>query len=121
MKYVVLGYFDEAKMAGMSPEAARTKHEASLAYNAELQRGGHALGGEALQSSRNAVTMRLNDGKVVVTDGPYAETKEMLGGFLLIDARDLNHAIALMSKHPGMKQGIFEIRPVDEEMNCSGR
>ena len=59
----------------------------------------------------------MNSGKVEVTDGPYAETKEMLGGILLLEARDLNHAIALMSKHPGVKMGPFEIRPANEAIN----
>ena len=68
----------------------------------------------------------MKNGSVDVTDGPYAETKEMLGGILLLEARDLNHAIALMSQHPGVKVGPFEIRPADEEVNeliaaCSAR
>ena len=84
----------------------------------ELRRGGHWLGGEALESGRNAVTLRKKEGKVEVTDGPFAETKETLGGILLLEARDLNHAIALMSKHPAVGMGnIFEIRPANEAMN----
>ena len=67
-----------------------------------------------LDSARNAVTLRMQDGEVHVTDGPYAETKEVLGGILLLEARDLSHAIALMSKHPGVKMGPFEIRPANE-------
>jgi hypothetical protein len=59
----------------------------------------------------------MKDGKIAVTDGPYAETKEMLGGILLLEARDLNHAIALMSKHPGVQMGPFEIRPANEPIN----
>lgn len=86
-------------------------------YDDELRRGGHFIGGEALQSARNAVTLRMKNGEVGVTDGPYAETKEMLGGILLLEARDLNHAIALMSRHPGVKVGPFEIRPADEIVN----
>jgi hypothetical protein len=64
-----------------------------------------------LQSARNAVTLRAQGGKVLVTDGPYAETKEQLGGMLILEAKDLNHAIQLMSKHPGVRGGPFEIRP----------
>ena len=64
-----------------------------------------------------AVTLRMKGGKIDVTDGPYAETKEMLGGILLLEARDLNHAVALMSKHPGVKMGPFEIRPANEQIN----
>jgi hypothetical protein len=72
------------------------------------------VGGEALQSARNATTLRYRNGRVSVTDGPYAETKEQLGGILILEATDLNHAIQLMSKHPGVKAGPFEIRPVQD-------
>jgi hypothetical protein len=85
-----------------------------FAFDDELRKGGHILGGEALQSARNAVTLRRIDGKVSVTDGPYAETKEQLGGFGVIEATDRNHAIQLMSKHPSLKSGVVEIRPADD-------
>lgn len=88
-----------------------------FAYDDELRRGGHFIGGEALDSARNAVTLRMKAGQVEVTDGPFAETKETLGGILLLEARDLNHAIALMSKHPGVKMGPFEIRPANEAIH----
>ena len=117
MKFVCLGFYDEAKFAELSPEEGHRMMEECLAYDDQLRRGGHFLGGEALDSARKAVTLRMNHGKVEVTDGPYAETKELLGGILLLEARDLNHAIALMSKHPGVKTGPFEIRPADEAIN----
>jgi hypothetical protein len=85
-----------------------------FAYDDELRRNGHFAGGEALQSARNATTLRWKNGKVSVTDGPYAETKEQLGGILILEADDLNHAIQLMSKHPGVKAGPFEIRPAED-------
>ena len=90
-----------------------------FAYDDELRRGGHFLGGEALDSARNAVTLRMKNGQVEVTDGPYVETKETLGGILLLEARDLNHAIALMSKHTALRMmgNTFEIRPANEAMN----
>src|SRR6516165_1730749 len=91
--------------------------EECFAYDDVLRRGGHFLGGEALDSARNAVTLRMKNGEVQVTDGPFVETKETLGGILLLEARDLNHAIALMSKHPGVRMGPFEIRPADEAIN----
>ena len=123
MKYVCLGYIDETKFADVPPDIARQMMEECFAYDDELRRGGHFLGGEALDSARSAVTLRMKDGQVDVTDGPYAETKEILGGILLLEARDLNHAIALMSKHPGVKMGPFEIRPADEAVNrlCAER
>jgi hypothetical protein len=117
MKYVCLGFYDEAKFAQIPPEVGLKMMDECLAYDDELRRGGHFLGGEALDSARKAVTLRMKGGEVEVTDGPYAETKEMLGGILLLEARDLNHAIALMSKHPGVKIGPFEIRPANEAIN----
>jgi len=117
MKFVCLGFMDEAKFAAIPQEVAERMMEECLAYDDVLRKGGHFLGGEALDLARNAVTLRMKDGKVEATDGPYAETKEMLGGILLLEARDMKHAIALMSKHPGVKIGPFEIRPADESIN----
>ena len=85
-----------------------------FAYDDMLLKNGHFAGGEALQSPRNAITLRSQNGKVSITDGPYAETKEQLGGILVLEATDLNHAIQLMSRHPGVKAGPFEIRPAAE-------
>jgi len=113
MKYVCLGFIDETKFGEIPQEDGQRMMEECFAYDDELRRGGHFLGGEALDSARNAVTLRMKDGEVEVTDGPYAETKELLGGILLLEARDLNHAISLMSKHPGVKMGPFEIRPAN--------
>lgn len=117
MKYICMGFIDETKFASIPPEEAQRMMEECLAYDDELKRGGHFLGGEALDSARNAVTLRMKNGEVDVTDGPFVETKETLGGILFLEARDLNHAIALMSKHPGVRMGPFEIRPADEAFN----
>jgi hypothetical protein len=116
MKYVCLGFFDEAKVAAMPKEQLQSFYEECFAYDDELRRGGHSLGGEAIEST--AVTLRMKEGKVEVTDGPFVETKETLGGIGVLEARDLNHAVALLSKHPSMRVGnIWEIRPANEEMN----
>jgi hypothetical protein len=118
MKYVCLGFYDEAKFAAQPQEQAQKKFEECFAYDDVLRRGGHWLGGEALDTPRNAATVRMKEGKVEVTDGPFIETKETLGGILLLEARDLNHAIALMSKHPAVGMGnIFVIWPANEAMN----
>ena len=117
MKFVCMGFIEESKLQSLSNEEGQRMMEECFAYDDELRRAGHFLGGEALQSAKNAVTLRMKNGSVDVTDGPYAETKEMLGGILLLEARDLNHAIALMSQHPGVKIGPFEIRPAEEETN----
>jgi hypothetical protein len=117
MKYVCLGFISAAKYEALSEAEGRQLMEECFAYDDELRRGGHFLGGEALQPAQNAVTLRIKNGSVEVTDGPYAETKEMLGGILFLEAHDLNHAISLMSRHPGVRVGPFEIRPADEGIN----
>src|SRR5262245_20752525 len=120
MKYDCLGFIDEAKWAAIPQAEAQRMMEECFVYDDELRRGGHFIGGEALDSARNGVTLRMKGGEVEVTDGPFVETKETLGGILLLEARDLNHAIALMSKHPAVRVfGVttFEIRPANEAMN----
>jgi hypothetical protein len=116
MKFVCLGFIDETKFAEIPQEDRQRMIEKCFAYDDELRRGGHFLGGDALDSASNALTLTMKDGEVLVTDGPYVETKEMLGGILLLEAVDLNHAVALMSKHPGVRMGPFEIRPANEAM-----
>ena len=118
MKYVCLGYTEENKWETMSDSERTALMEECFAYDDVLRRNGHFLGGEALQNTRNAATLRWENGQVTVTDGPYAETKEQIGGILLLEAKDLNHAIQIMSQHPGVRLGgPFEIRPADEEFN----
>ena len=111
MKYICLGYMEAGKFEAMSENERNTFVDGCFAYDDVLRKNGHFAGGEALQPSSNAVTLRFQGGKVLVTDGPYAETKEQLGGILILEANDLNHAIQLMSKHPGVRGGPFEIRP----------
>lgn len=117
MKFVCLGYFNESQWEKLPEDRQQQMFNECMEYDDQLRRGGHFLGGEALGTARHAVTLRPRDGRVDVTDGPFAETKEVLGGILLLEARDLNHAISLMSKHPGMQMGPFEIRASDEEVN----
>ena len=112
MRYFCLGYIEEKKWDTMSESERNAMLDECFAYDDVLRKNGHFAGGEALQSARNAITLRWQNGKVSTTDGPYAETKEQLGGILVLEATDLNHAIQLMSKHPGVKAGPFEIRPV---------
>lgn len=111
MKFVCLGYMEANKFETMSESERNAFVDACFAYDDVLRKNGHFAGGEALQSARTAVTLRFRNGKVSPTDGPYAETKEQLGGILILEANDLNHAIELMSKHPGVRGGPFEIRP----------
>ena len=117
MKFVCLGFLDESRWESLTPKEMDAFMTECLAYDDELRRGGHFLGGEALGPSRDAVTLTMRNGSPAVTDGPFSETKEVLGGLLLLEANDLNHAITLMSKHPGLKIGPFEIRAADEATN----
>ena len=114
MKYICLGYYDEKKWETMSESEQNTLMDECCAYDDVLRKSGHYVDGEALQSARNATTLRWRNGKVSVTDGPFIETKEMLGGILVLEAKDLNEAIQLMSKHPGVKVGPFEIRATED-------
>ena len=120
MKYICLGYIEENKWETMSESERNAMLDECFNYDDVLRENGHFAGGQALQSPRNATTLRWQGGKGLVTDGPYAETKEQLGGILVLEATDLNQAIQLMSKHPGVKAGPFEIRPAADltEMIC---
>jgi hypothetical protein len=111
VKYICLGYIDQNKWEAISESERNAFVDECFAYDDELRKNGHFAGGEALDSARKAATLRYQNGRVSITDGPFAETKEQLGGILILEARDLNHAIQLMSKHPGVKAGPFEIRP----------
>jgi hypothetical protein len=111
MKYICLGYLDRARAAAMSEQEQLELMDACFAYDEELRENGHFAGGNALQPVEQAMTVRSTNGKVTVTDGPFAETKEQLGGILVLEATDMNHAVQLMSKHPGTRFGPFEIRP----------
>lgn len=110
MKFICLGYMEPDKFERMSESDRSAFLDDCFTYDDVLQRNGHFAGGEALQNASTAKTLRWKNGKVSVTDGPYAETKEQLGGLLVLEARDLKHAIELMSKHPGVRVGPFEIR-----------
>ena len=114
MRFLCLGYMNEKRWDAMSPSEQESLMQECFAYDDVLRQNGYFAGGEALQSVRTAKTLRWQGGKVLVTDGPFAETKEQLGGLLLLEARDMDHAVALMSKHPGVRLGgPFEIRPVE--------
>ncbi|MGV3616759.1 MAG: YciI family protein [Fimbriimonas sp.] len=118
MKYLCLGYMEESRWESMAPGDRAAFMDECLAYDAILRKDGHLVGGQALQSSRNAATLRFQQGKVSITDGPFAETKEQLGGVLVLEATDLNHAIHLMSNHPSLRfGGCWEVRPT-EALGC---
>jgi len=107
MKYLCLVYGEEEKMGAMSDGEC-------LAFGDGIRKSGHHLAAEALQPVQTATTVRVRHGKVTVTDGPFAETKEQLAGFYLIDARDLNDAIQVASNIPPARVGSVEVRPIRE-------
>lgn len=117
MKYLCLGYHDENVWAGLSESQRQALVDESLAYEQSLRQSGYYVEGVGLQTSRSAATLRFAAGRMAVTDGPFAETKEQLGGFMVLEASDLNHAIQLMSKLPCMRVGgSLEIRPINENL-----
>lgn len=112
MKYMCFGYYDKDKFDGMTDDERNAMFDICLEYDDHLRANGHFVGGEALQPPDNVLTLKSTNGKVITTDGPYAETKEHLGGILILEARDMNHAVQLMSQHPALSYGnTFEIRP----------
>ena len=115
MKYVCLGYYDKGKFDVMTESERNAMYDACFEYDNHLRANGHRDGGEALQGAETALTLSWKNGKVATTDGPYAETKEQLGGIGTLEARDMNHAVQIMSQHPALKYGtIWEIRPVGD-------
>ena len=112
MKYLCLVY-EEEKRLGVIPKAEMdTMMGEYFAYTEGVKKSGHYVAGEALQPTSTASTVRIRNGKLSTTDGPFAETKEQLGGFYLIEAKDLNEAIQVGSRIPGAKWGSIEVRPV---------
>lgn len=115
MKYLCFGYYDKDKFDGMTESERNSMFDTCLEYDEHLRANGHWAGGEALQPAENAMTLSWKNDKVATTDGPYTETKEQLGGILILEARDMNHAIQLMSQHPALTYGnVFEIRPASD-------
>ena len=117
MKFAFLGYNVEKSWIGMSKSELEAMSDKCFAYMSGLVKDGHVIhDGATLQPTCTAKTLRWQNGTVVVTDGPFAETKEQLGGAVVLQARDMDHAVELLSKHPGLLHGAaFEIRPVNEE------
>lgn len=114
MKYLCMVYYDENKINAMSEREWVALNQECIACGEGMRSGGHFLGGNALQPVSTATTLRMRDGKAQITDGPFAETKEQLAGFYLLDAKDLDEAIQLASKIPPARLGSIEIRPVRE-------
>jgi hypothetical protein len=123
MKYIWLSYIEKGKFEGMTEGEQHAMFDRCFEYDDHLRADGHFAAGEALQRPETALTLYWKNGKVATTDGPYAETKEQLGGIGVLEARDMNHAVQLMAQHPALKYGsVFEIRPaadLNEMMKAS--
>ena len=114
MRYLCAVYLELKNMEMLTPAEGATLNRDSIAYDKELQRSGHYIASDALQNVTAARTLRVRKGKLSVMDGPFAETKEQLGGFILIEAKDMDEAIELASKIPMAKHASIEVRPVME-------
>ena len=114
MKYLCLIYNEERKLDAISKSEREVLVREALAYDEELRRRGHFIAGQALQRVETATTVRVRNGRLSTTEGPVADAKEQLGGFILIDARDLNEAIQVASKMPEARLGSIEVRPIRE-------
>jgi hypothetical protein len=114
MRYALLICTDETAMEAFSPEEAQASMQKYLAFGEEMGRRGVLQGGERLRPTTDATTVRVRDGEVVTSDGPFAETKEQIGGFYLVDCKDLDEAIEVASKIPGAQVGTIEVRPIWE-------
>ena len=121
MKYLCLAYEEENTLNDLSRSEWDSLRGETLSYLEELRSRGHIITAEALQSARTATTVRVRGGRVSLTDGPFAETKEHLGGFFLINARDLNEAIQVASRWPSVRLGSIEVRPIEEELREESR
>jgi hypothetical protein len=113
MKYLCLIYDDEKKAGTMSKSDLDALMTDYFAFTEDIKKSGHYRAGEALQPVQTATSVRVRNGKVSTTDGPFAETKEQLGGFYMVDAKDLNEAIQIAAKIPSAKTGTVEVRPVE--------
>jgi hypothetical protein len=114
MRFMFTIYHDENVLDALPEGERQARIDSALDYTDELRRSGHYIASGALQPGRTARTIRVRGGKVSTTDGPFAETKEQLGGFFLVEAKDMDEACAIASRFPPARAGIIEVRPVRE-------
>jgi hypothetical protein len=115
MKYACLVYIDPATMGALTPEQGDKLRDDSIDYDWEMERSGRLLMAQPLDSPQTAVTVRVRNGRASHTDGPFAETREFLGGFFLVEARDLNEVVRIVEQDPMATMGSIEIRPFLEQ------
>jgi len=116
MKYLCLAYEEESVLDDLSPDGWDDLRRETVAYVDTLRANGHLLSTHALKSVRTAMTVRVRNDRLSTTDGPFAETKETLGGFFLIEAADLNEAVRLAARWPSARLGSIEVRPIEESL-----
>jgi hypothetical protein len=121
MKYLCLVYYDESQLETMTRSEWESLVGECLACGDRLRGSGHLVAGEALQPTHTATTVRVRNGKITTTDGPFAETKEQLAGFYLLEARDLNDAVQAAGKIPPARYGSIEVRPIRDLIANNGR
>ena len=114
MRFMFMIYHDEREMDALPKDESQRLIDSALEYDEKIKQSGHYIVSNALQSSGTARTIRVRGGKVSTTDGPFAETKEQLGGFFLIEARDIEEACEVASRFPPARIGVIEVRPVRE-------
>jgi hypothetical protein len=112
MQYLLLIYDDEKKMAAMPEAEQKAFFGAYFEFTNSIKHSGHHRGGDALEPVSTATSVRVREGKTLTTDGPFAETREQLGGYYLVEAKDLDEAISIAARIPSAKYGTIEVRPV---------
>jgi hypothetical protein len=121
MKYLCLAYEAEETFKSMPCAEWDALRAETLSYVESLKKSGQLIDARPLQSAKTGVTLKVRNGQLSMTDGPFAETKEQLGGYFLIEARDMNDAIQIASKWPGAGYGKIEVRPIEEALRVEGR
>jgi len=114
MRYALLICTDETAFEAQSPEESEKMHSEYMKFGEEMTKRGVLLTGERLHPTTDATTVRVRDGEIVTSDGPFAETKEQMGGFYLVEAKNLDDAIEIAAKIPGARVGSIEVRPIWE-------
>jgi len=114
MEYLLMIYNRESDYAALSEEARGAMHKEYFEFTDSIRQSGHYKGGNPLQPVATATTVRVRDGKTLTTDGPFAETREQLGGYYLVDAANLDEAIGLAARIPGSRSGLIEVRPIQK-------
>jgi hypothetical protein len=121
MKFMFVIYHDEKVLDAMPENEMQALVDSAIEYAEEIRRRGHCIASDALQRTGTARTIRVNGGKVTATDGPFAETKEQVGGFFVIEAKDVDEAWAIAGRFPPARVGMIEVRPVQELTHSRGR